>query len=107
MKILKTGVGSDTGTIYKCDTIEHEGKLWLVPQWLDVPAKGVRKPRRLIRMDSLPHQPMTNPAYGLDYILNDGIPKAVLEGTAPSEQADEFEIVDLPEIEFPIPPRTN
>lgn len=107
MKILKTGVGSDDGTIYTCDTIEHEGKLWLVPQWLDVPAKGVSKPRRIVRMDSLAHQPMTNPAYGMDYILNDYMPKAVLDGTAPPEQASQYEIVELPEIEIPMRPRLN
>jgi hypothetical protein len=25
--------------ILQCDTIEHEGKIWLVPKWLASPAK--------------------------------------------------------------------
>lgn len=100
-KILKVGIGSETGAIYQCDAIEHEGKLWLVPEWLDVPAQGVTKPRRIIRMDTLRHQPMSNPAYGMDYILNDCMPTAVLDGTAPPEQARQYEIVELPEIEIP------
>lgn len=107
MKVFKTGIPSDGGMIHKCDTIEHEGKLWLVPEWLDVPAQGVRKPRRMIRMDLLAHQKMKNPAYKLDYILNDYMPIAVLEGTAPPEQASQYEIVELPEIKIPIPPRTH
>jgi hypothetical protein len=107
MKIMKVGVGSDGGNIFKCDAIEHEGKLWLVPEWLDVPARGVTKPRRIVRMDSLPHQPMKNPAYGMDYILTWYMPKAVLDGTAPPEQASQYEIVELPEIEIPMasPPK--
>jgi hypothetical protein len=107
MKVLKVGIGSDDGTIHKCDAIEHEGKLWLVPEWLDVPAQGVTKPRRIIRMDTLRHQRMKNPAYKLDYVLNDYMPKAVLDGKAPPEQACLYEIVELPEIEFPMRPRTN
>lgn len=101
-KILRVAVGSDGGGILKCDAIEYEGKLWLVPHWLDVPAKGVTKPRRIIRMDTLRYQPMKNPAYGVDYILNDYMPKAVLEGTAPPEQARQYEIVELSEIEIPM-----
>jgi hypothetical protein len=105
IKILRVGIGSDNGEILKCDAIEFEGSLWLVPQWLDEPAKGVTKPRRIIRMGPLPHQKMSNPAYGLDYILNGYMPKAVLDGTAPPEQASPYEIVELPEIEFPMQPR--
>jgi hypothetical protein len=101
MKILKVVIPSDGGKIYKCDAIEHEGKLWLVPQWLAVPAKGVTKPRRIIRMDSLQHQRMSNPAYGMDYILNGYMPKDVLDGRATPEQARQYEIVELPEIEIP------
>src|ERR1700723_3264895 len=103
MKILKTGVGSDGGGIFTVDTIEYDKKLWLVPEWLDVPAQGVSKPRRIIRMDLLRFQKMTNTAYHLDYILNDYMPKAVLDGRAPAELAARYEIVELPEgIETPM-----
>jgi hypothetical protein len=57
MKILKAVVQStDNGSIYQIDVIEHDNKLWLVPQWLDIPAAGVSKPARIIWMDTLPHQ---------------------------------------------------
>ena len=70
IKVLKVGVGSGGGAIQECDAIKYDGKLWLVPQWLDEPGRGTTKPRRIIRIDSLPHEPMTNPAFGLDFILN-------------------------------------
>ena len=54
MKILKVGVGSDGGTIFKCDAIEHEGKLWLVPEWLDGTTKGTVRPARIICLRDLP-----------------------------------------------------
>jgi hypothetical protein len=103
IKVLKVGVGSGGGAIQECDAIKYDGKLWLVPQWLDEPGRGTTKPRRMIRIDSLPHQPMTNPAFGLDFILNGPLPKAVLDGAATPEQAAQYEIVELPEIEIPMP----
>ena len=46
---------------------------------------------------------MTNPAFGLDFVLNGPLPKAVLDGVATPEQAAQYEIVELPEIEIPMP----
>ena len=103
IKVLKVGVGSGGGAIQECDAIKYDGKLWLVPQWLDEPGSGTTKPRRIIRIDSLPHEPMTNPAFGLDFILNGPLPKAVLDGVATPEQAAQYEIVELPEIEISMP----
>ena len=100
IKVLKVGVGSGGGAVQECDAIKYDGKLWLVPQWLDEPGRGTTKPRRMIRIDSLPHQPMTNPAYGLDFILNGPLPKTVLDGVATPEQAAQYEIVELPEMKF-------
>jgi hypothetical protein len=103
VEVLKVGVGSGGGAIQECDAIKYDGKLWLVPQWLDEPGRGTTKPRRIIRIDSLPHQPMTNPAFGLDFILNGPLPKAVVDGVATPEQAAQYEIVELPEIEISMP----
>ena len=102
IKVLKVGLGSGGGAIQECDAIKYDGKLWLVPQWLEEPGRGTTKPRRIIRINSLPHQPMTNPAFGLDFILNGPLPKAVLDGVATPEQAAQYEIVELPEIEIPM-----
>jgi hypothetical protein len=106
IKILKVGVGSGGGAILECDAVRYDGKLWLVPEWLDEPGGGTTKPRRMIRIDSLPHQAMTNSAYGLDFILNGPLPKAVLDGVAEPEQAAQYEIVELPDIEIPMPQRS-
>ena len=103
IEVVKIGVGSGGGAVQECDAIKYDGKLWLVPQWLDEPGSGTTKPRRIIRIDSLPHEPMTNPAFGLDFILSGPLPKAVLDGVATPEQAAQYEIVELPEIEISMP----
>ena len=43
----------DDGQLFELDIIEHEDQLWLVPHWYDVPALGVTKPARIIRLKSL------------------------------------------------------
>ena len=36
MKIFKVIVHiAEGGSIYMCDTIEHDKRIWLVPQWLE------------------------------------------------------------------------
>lgn len=103
MKILKTIVGSaETGALYLIDTIEHEGKLWLVPQWLDEPIRKVSKPARLIRLDILPFQSMKGSKYPADYVLNGPMPTALLELKTPKEPISGFEVRELPELEFPM-----
>ncbi len=100
MKILKTLVGSDDSQLRTCDTIEHEGGLWLVPRWNVAPTEGWRKPARIIRMDTLPHQEMSE-AWEQDFSLQYPIPKAVLFCQTPPEEAHGFDVIDQPDIMFP------
>jgi hypothetical protein len=94
-KIFKTAVPSDNGTIHTIDTIEHEGKLWLVPQWLDKPKEGLSRPARIIRIDSLPHETSSGVH---QFVLANYMPKAVLDGEIPPELESQYEVVELPEI---------
>jgi hypothetical protein len=96
-------IGVDDGTIAKCDGLEYEGKLWLVPQWYDVPAQGVTKPARLIRFDSLAHQGTPGSQYGVDYVVNYPIPKDLFDVRTPLKLIPGFECMEMPEIEFPLP----
>jgi hypothetical protein len=107
MKILKVMViGVEGGTISKCDGIEYEGKLWLVPNWLDIPAQGVTKPARLIRFDTLPHEALpAGSAFG-DYILNMPMPTELFGHQTPRQAIPGFEFQELPEITLPLKDRT-
>ena len=90
IKVLKVGVGSGGGAIQECDAIKYDGKLWLVPQWLDEPGRGTTKPRRMIRIDSLPHQPMTNEPgrrAAADLLTRDTIVCAKCRSSGPFDRA--------------------
>lgn len=88
------------GKLYKVDTIEHQGKMWIVSEWLDNPLAGLRKPTRIILLDLLPHQKSSGgPA---DFVLNDGMPKYIFDGQPPRTPEDaRFVVIERPDILFP------
>lgn len=104
MEIYKTLVfftDAHLGKIMKCDTIELNEKFWLVPEWIDNPAEGTRKPLRIICLDNLPHQKIDSgdPA---DFFLTSPIPICVFEGEIPAEAIFRFDIIEHPDISFDI-----
>ncbi len=94
-KIYKTAVPTD-GMVVTIDTIEYEGKLWLVGQWIDDKIAMLSRPVRLIRMDLLPYTKSDQPPH--DFLLKEYIAKAVLDGTALQETKKMFEILDYPSV---------
>jgi hypothetical protein len=97
---IETFVKSDDGNTYRVPTIEHEGGLWLVPEWIGTPYPKMPAPKRIIRMDSLAHMDMGLHPHNRSlhlYSLNDQIPKAVLDGL-PSPQAHLFDVVEAPNL---------
>jgi hypothetical protein len=102
MKIFKTMMtfsDDDDGTIHKMDTIEYQGKMWLVAGWLDCPREGWRIPARIICLNVLPHQKMK--IADADFVLTHGIPKAVWNGQIPSQPEDWYVVIERPDIQFP------
>lgn len=103
MKILKTLLGfEDSGNLFECDTIEHEGQFWLVPEWLEAPELGVKRPARMIPLARLRHQRMSA-GWAQRFAVPDPVPRDVFEGHAPPEKAAQFGVIDQPDIEFQIP----
>ena len=104
MKIYKTAViisgdPSTRGSVYKMDTIEHEGQMWLVPEWIDIPGEGWSTPVRIIRLDGLAHQKSAHRDY--DYFLNNPLPKSVFDGEIPTEVESEYVVIENPNIKVP------
>ncbi len=84
------------------DTIEYDGKMWLVPRWLEAPFEGWKTPERIILLDSLDRQKA--PAdYEADFVLQSPIPKDVFEGRIPKGSEGEFVVIELPDVKIPIP----
>lgn len=91
----------DSGSIAHGSAIKHEGKLWLVPQWLDTPSEQTTQPERIICLDGLPYQ-LDGKLGGktFDYLLQRPIPTAVLYGPNPSQEAGGFVVELKPAIKF-------
>lgn len=103
MKLLKVAVPSGN-EVLSIDAIEHEGKLWLVPMWNVDTALKQRWPKRVIRLDNLPHQRLLVPFGPHNAALNIPIPRRILDGGPPLEPTDTlFEIQDDP----PFPPMAD
>jgi hypothetical protein len=88
MKIYKAMVAVDDG-VYKIDAIDYEGKLWLVPHWLDMPAQGVTMPNRIIRFDILPHAKSQGGSW--DFLLHSPIPKELIANETPQAPVAGYE----------------
>jgi hypothetical protein len=103
MKIYKAMVAIEgESSIYQMDAIEHEGKFWLVPTWLDSPDGKQSKPLRLILLDSLQHQRLDQSGGApADFAVNNPIPKAVLDGRPPKQEGfslNMYVVVEAPDL---------
>ncbi|WP_169731733.1 hypothetical protein [Sphingomonas jaspsi] len=79
------------------DVIEHDGEHWLVPEWLQHTKEGWMTPIRIIRLIGLQHQRGT--VWG-DFLVNDPIPEAVIEGRLPKGPS-RYTVVERPDIRVP------
>ncbi len=79
------------------DTIEYDGHLWLVPEWLDNQDEGTTTPVRIVRPIRQGFV-KTRPSETADYHLTDPIPKGVLSGLIPPESEHAFLVIEHPRI---------
>ncbi|WP_299321417.1 hypothetical protein [Parasphingopyxis sp.] len=95
-------VMTETSMISGLSVIEHEGALWIVTGWLGHKTRPVKRPVRLIRMTGLQYEELDPEQHGSDYLVNQPIPRGVLDGTIASEEATGFVVLDTPKIEIPV-----
>jgi hypothetical protein len=102
MKIYRTMLGLDNGGgLFLMDTIEHEGALWLVPDWIVFHDEKVQKPRRIIRLDGLKYQ---KTKFGkADYVLNDPLPSILIDPAHRNQQLPGYVVKEAPDIQAPVP----
>lgn len=100
MKIYKATVIFGGG-LHKTDAIEFEGKLWLVPHWLDMPAQGVTMPGRIVRFDNLQYSDVRGTNLG-DFVVNMSMPKELFAPESPKQPIAGYEYRELPEIRIPL-----
>ena len=81
-----------------CPAIQHEGRVWLVPHWTEMPDKKATTPKYLIPLDLFQHQ--KGGPVGTDYMINVGIPTQLFDEEIPKELHSKFQIVVRPNILF-------
>jgi hypothetical protein len=101
MKIFKVAVPG-LGKIESYDAIEHEGKLWLVPHWIDNLTRKETRPFRIIRFDNLAHQSTKGAQWG-DFALTHPLPPALFEMRPLEQQIAGIEYLEAPDIPFALP----
>jgi hypothetical protein len=86
MRIRKTLIKrSDDGAVLTCDTIEIQGKLWLVPRWLVGWAQGTERAERIICLRGLPLV-KPGPEDRVDFELTIPLSRDTLEGRPGTSQ---------------------
>ena len=98
MAILKTLVSMEGEGLVYMDTIEYEGKFWLVPEWLDIQRAGWSRPARIVCLSSLPHDKSQSQTH--QFFVRNLVPKDVLSGERQPLPTELYEVVNLPPIEF-------
>ncbi len=102
VKLLKVLVALEGEPhIFTCAAIEYEGKIWLVPRWIEAPDEGYTMPERIILLDQFAHQKLGQPGDPADFAVNAPIPKILFEGEPiPRELKDRFIVVERPDIKL-------
>jgi hypothetical protein len=91
MRIYKTIVQLDDGKFYMVDTIEGDGKLWLVPKWLEENLM----PECMIRIDQLRPRRLPISKDGkqrADFGLEEPLPAKLLSGSDLGDLAYQYEV---------------
>jgi hypothetical protein len=85
------------GSLLMADAIEHEGKLWLVPNWLDVPDGKSKTPTRIIRFDNLRYSDLRGKSL-IDFLLQVPMPDELFGFETPTSPVVGFEFRESPDI---------
>jgi hypothetical protein len=80
--------------------IEHEGRMWLVLGWIEMPDKAVTMPKRIVPLDLFGYQMV--PEEGFDLVVNAGMPTQLFDEEIPIELRSKFQVVERPNIQIPV-----
>lgn len=94
---LSAYVPSEDG-IALTDAVLVNGELWLVPEWLELQAERLQTPAIAVRLDFLPHQKVS--FGGVNLVVNNAIPRAVLRGETASSAGVEYQVLSGPSPHF-------
>lgn len=76
--------------VYLMDVAERDGRIWLVPNWLDTLDGTQSAPERIVPLDQFPHE--ATPGGQADFVLTSPVPKSLFYGDDPQAEAPGFEV---------------
>ena len=91
---------SDGHSAFPIGTIEYEGKLWLVPEWLVNDREGWRTPKRIICLSHLKVQDLRGKGHPADFAVNVPIPKSELDALFQGQPVAGWLVIEKPPIRF-------
>jgi hypothetical protein len=78
------------------DVIAHEGKFWLVPEWLDNQTKTATRPVRIVSLETMVHH--RTEGQNPEFLVENPIPTYVFDGQIPPAEASKYVVVEYPGI---------
>ena len=99
MSTLSSAIVAVGPSMHTFHVMEHDGKKWLVPGWIDSPCGHWTRPERLILMDVLPHAPLGGRA---DYVVNQILPRELVVGPLDADVDPPYVVLYLPNIVLPL-----
>jgi hypothetical protein len=85
------------GPMEICAAISHEGKIWLVPDWIRSPRGRSAKPLRMIPLSKLPHKEFPPEAFA-DYGIDGVVPKGLFDLHIPPVLSAAFGVLERPAV---------
>jgi hypothetical protein len=84
--------------LYQCSAIEHEGEVWLVPNWLPSPTEGYAIPERMIPLRRFRHHIFESRSG--DLLINIPVPRVLIDGPLSPELTAQFDVLEPPQLKF-------
>ncbi len=97
---------SDGASLMVMDLVEYQGRLWIVPAWIEWQRERLQAPARLIALDSVAHR-QASANVPFQYEVSTIIPRAVLDGSDQNPEEAGFEVLERPGIAIPLQPRSQ
>ena len=91
---------TDDGQIHHLEAIEHEDGIWIVNKWLPTTYGNTRRPARIIRVDKLAHD-FVSDLFGKGervYTIRDPLPRGVLDGATWPQLTPPLQVEEEPDL---------
>lgn len=95
-RLAVTGIG-----YVDCDVIQHNGKFWLVKDWLEYKQEGFSIPTRAICLETIQYSRVD--ADNFQFLVTGPLPKYLFEDAPLPPEAAQFVVLEKPDVRRVLP----